>query len=144
MYVNDLSFDPRHAWHPVPWLAGAEWTVEVFTTQDAWGLDPARTSFDGHRLTADRLQWLGGQRQAPGHVTVTLEEGSWQITAEHADAVKGVKLLLRGGSVPTERTSPAIRTGSARPCAAPPTGTRRWSTPLTGTTTGQWRTTRSS
>jgi hypothetical protein len=32
VYVNDLSFDPRHPWFPVPGLAGAEWAVEVFTT----------------------------------------------------------------------------------------------------------------
>jgi hypothetical protein len=100
VYVNDLSFDPAHPWFPVPGMPGLEWAVEVFTVLDALGLDPAQASFDGRRLTATGLQWLGGQRQIPGRVDVTLEptdEGvTWRITAAADDVVKGVKLLLRG------------------------------------------------
>ena len=105
--MQNLSFDPRHRWYPFPdpggaW-PGAEWTVEVFTVEDALGLDPARSRYDGRTLTADRLQWLGGQRTRPGSARVELEERpdgvSWRI---HADSglddvpVKGAKLLLRG------------------------------------------------
>jgi hypothetical protein len=100
VYVNDLSFDPRHPWFPLPGLAGAEWTVEVFTSQDVWGLDPAETTFDGHVLIAQRLRGLGGQRLGPGQVTVHIDvaDGVAQcrICADHADQVKGVKLLIRG------------------------------------------------
>lgn len=100
MYVNDLSFDPAHPWFPVPGTPGSEWAVEVFTVQDALGIDPAQATFDGRRLTATGLQWLGGQRRMPGRVDVTLEptaEGvTWRISASVSDVVKGVKLLLRG------------------------------------------------
>lgn len=100
MYVNDLSFDPAHPWFPVPGAPGLEWTVEVFTLEDALGLDPARVSFDGSRLTATGLQWLGGQRRMAGRVEVTLEPAgeavAWRIAAHAGGVVKGVKLLLRG------------------------------------------------
>jgi hypothetical protein len=100
VYVNDLSFDPRHVWFDVPGLAGAKWTVELFTAQDVWGLDPAETSFDGRALNARGLRGLGGQRLGAGQVTVhlTVADGATQfhIGADHADQIKGVKLLLRG------------------------------------------------
>jgi hypothetical protein len=100
VYVNDLSFDPRHAWFAVPGLAGTEWTVELFTAQDVWGVDPAETTFDGRVLAARRLRGLGGQRLGTGQVTVsiTLVDGAAQfrVSAEHADHIKGVKLLIRG------------------------------------------------
>lgn len=109
--MDNLSFDPRHAWFRVPDVVGsgdggswtAEWTVEVFTTEDALGLDPGRTTFDGRTLTADGLQRVGGQRPMPGRVTVQAEERggavTWRIHADSGSAdapVKGVKLLLRG------------------------------------------------
>ncbi|MFC7495234.1 MULTISPECIES: family 10 glycosylhydrolase [unclassified Nocardioides] len=105
--MQNLSFDPRHAWYPVPDLggivSGAEWTVEVFTTEDALGLDAQRTRFDGRTLVADGLQWLGGQRSVPGQLRVEIgreqDAVTWRI---HVDSgadktpVKGAKLLLRG------------------------------------------------
>jgi hypothetical protein len=84
----NLSFDPAHAWFEVPGLDAARWTVEVFTTENVYGIDPARTTFDGRSLTASGLQLLGGQRQAAGGVdaTATLEpDGSIRPTiAVHA------------------------------------------------------------
>jgi hypothetical protein len=111
--MDNLSFDPGHPWFPVPGLvrgvSGAEWTVEVFTVDDALGLDPARARFDGRVLSADGLRWLGGQRQRPGQVTVhletTAETVSWRMHVDSGsdDApVKGAKLLLRG--LPDELT----------------------------------------
>jgi len=100
VYVNDLSFDPAHPWFPVPGEPGLEWAIEVFTVEDALGLDPARTEFDGRRLAAAGLQWLGGQREVAGRVEVELEQGeqgvAWRVTAWAGQAVKGLKLLLRG------------------------------------------------
>jgi hypothetical protein len=100
MYVNELSFDPSHRWFPVPGLSSAAWAVEVFTTQGVYGLDPTATTFDGRRLSATRLQFLGGQQPAPGRVDGALEvdDGgaiSWLLSAESDEIVKGLKLLLR-------------------------------------------------
>jgi hypothetical protein len=101
MYVNNLSFDPAHPWFPVPGLPGAEWTVEVFTVENVYGLDPAKSEFDGRRLEASGLQRLGGQQVASGSVTVeggVGEDGaiSWTIVATAVEPLKAVKLLLRG------------------------------------------------
>jgi hypothetical protein len=101
VYVNELSFDPRHPWFPVPGLLGAQWSVEVFTTQNVQCPDPAQTRFDGQHLASAGLQWLGGQRQVRGrvHGDVRVEDdGSvlWRLSTEMPDTVKGIKLLLRG------------------------------------------------
>ena len=100
MYVNNLSFDSAHRWWPVPGMPGYEWTVEVFTVDNAFGLDPAATTFDGSRLVCDRLQWLGGQRQFAGRVDVEITEDDgarcWRISVTADEFVKGAKLLLRG------------------------------------------------
>jgi hypothetical protein len=100
MHVNNLSFDPAHPWFDVPGLAGARWTVEIFTSENAYGVDPDKTVSRGHVLRASGLRTLGGQRQARGSVVVTLEldvQGalSWKIATEAAETVKGVKLILR-------------------------------------------------
>lgn len=98
--MNNLSFDSRHAWWPVPAAPGAEWTVEVFTVENAFGLDPAASRFDGSRLVCDGLQWLGGQRKFSGRVDVEVDEDAdascWRIIVRADEPVKGAKLLLRG------------------------------------------------
>jgi hypothetical protein len=100
MYVNNVSFDPAHRWFDVPGLPGAEWAVEVFTTENVYGLDPAKTKWDGRWLAASGLQRLGGQQQSAGTVTVGCRAGGdrvtgWTIAVRAAEPVKGVKLLLR-------------------------------------------------
>ena len=75
MYVNNLSFDPAHPWFAVPGADGTEWALEVFTTENVYGLDADKTEFDGSRLEASGLQLLGGQRRAPGTVTVDVRLG---------------------------------------------------------------------
>jgi hypothetical protein len=100
VYVNELSFDPRHPWFVVPGIDGAEWAIEVFTTHDVWGLDPASTTFDGLELQSQQLQGLGGQRSTAGLVTTRIDVADgvteFHISASHADPIKGVKLLVRG------------------------------------------------
>ena len=99
MEPNALSFDPRHAWLPLPGVAGLEWALEVFTTENSYGLDPALTNFAAGRLEARGLQWLGGQRRAAGRVdgVVLTSHGShsWRIIAETEGVVKGIELLVR-------------------------------------------------
>jgi hypothetical protein len=107
MYINNLSFDPRHPWFPVPGLPGAEWAVEVFTTENVFGVDPARASFDGRVMSAAGLQWLGGQKPADGRVSALVSASvdgaaAWSISASAKETVKAVKLLIR--SLPAELT----------------------------------------
>lgn len=99
MYVNNLSFDPAHAWFAVPSIGHARFAIEVFTTENVYGLDPAHTTRDGRDLTSTRLQLLGGQRSVGGRVTAAVRRDSdgtvaWKITAEADEPVKGIKLLL--------------------------------------------------
>lgn len=100
MPVNELSFDPQHDWYPVPGIAGAQWSIEVFTATDVRLVDPARARFDGARLQADGLMLPGGQATLPGSVSAKLAiEGqgvTWQIVAQAEQAIKAVKVLFRG------------------------------------------------
>lgn len=124
----DLSFDPAHPWFDVPGVAGAQWALEVFTVENAYGLDPGRTAFDGRRLDSSGLQLLGGQRPVPGRVAVECRADggttTFSVTASAGEPIKGVKLLLRElpealtGQGWWTPTSPAGR--SARPTAGRP------------------------
>jgi len=107
MYVNNLSFDPAHPWFPVPGVPGAEWAVEIFTTENVYGLDPGSVQLDGSSLTASALQLLGGQRTAAGSVSVSLDHDStdvvrWTLSAQADETIKSAKLLLR--NLPSELT----------------------------------------
>lgn len=109
MALHQLSFDPRHAWYPIPgWSAW--WSLEVFTTEDVRLLDPDLTTHQAIEgigpqstavtVTATGLSWPGESRKVPGRVDVTLtttDRGiSWRITAATDLPIKAVKLVLRG------------------------------------------------
>jgi hypothetical protein len=129
MNVNHLSFDPAHPWFAVPGLPGAEWAVEIFTTENVYGIDPAKSRFDGSTLAASGLRWLGGQRGAVGAVTVRAGQSrdgatNWTITARASELIKSVKLLLRklpveissgGWWTPTTSAASSFRPTSDRP-----------------------------
>ena len=100
MYVNNLSFDPAHAWFEVPGLDTARFAVEVFTTDNVYGLDPTCTTFDSGHLHATGLQSLGGQRSAFGSLDADVRRGAngavaWSISAQSEGMIKGIKLLFR-------------------------------------------------
>jgi len=105
MPVYDLSFDPRDPYYDAPGLPGVRWGVQVFTTHNLYGLDPARVELhqdgDHARLVCDGLRWGGQQHAAPGRVEVTMTRGddgalSWRAQAWHDEPVKVIKLLLQG------------------------------------------------
>ena len=100
MYVNNLSFDPAHPWFEVPGLPGAEWAIEFFSVENAYGLDPTKAEFDGRWLAAEGLQHLGGQQLAVGTVTAECRIGddgatTWVIAASTGETIKSVKLLFK-------------------------------------------------
>lgn len=102
--MYDLSFDPRDPEYEIPKLPEVRWGIQVFTTHNFYGLNPARTRLtqneSGLHLVCDELSWAGQQKHFPGRVEVHLtnEKGSWcwQIQAEHNEPIKAIKLLLWG------------------------------------------------
>jgi hypothetical protein len=124
--INNLSFDPAHRWFDVPGVAGAVWAIEIFTREDAFGLDPDRTAFDGCRLVSEGFQRLGGAHKAAGTATVECRRGdddatTWTISVQAVEPVKSVKLLIRNlPSALLEQgwwtpTTPAGHAGRDRP-----------------------------
>ena len=115
---TELSFDPRDPWFELPRTA-VRFAVQVFTTQNAYVVDPDSVRADGLTLEASRLARPGRQRTAPGGVSVRLsaepERWRWRIEATQPEGVKAVKLRLRGlpddgwWTATTSRTSPDAR-----------------------------------
>ncbi|TWF94359.1 hypothetical protein [Saccharopolyspora dendranthemae] len=98
---TDLSFDPRDPRFPVP--GGAlTWSVQVFTTGNGYGLRPAEPLVEADRVhLRTGYAALGQQRTVDAgevEIEVSLSDGvlTWSITAQHAEPIKAVKLLLRG------------------------------------------------
>jgi len=96
-----FSFD-----FPEPSVAfeGLRFGVIVFTRENAYSLDPARTTVEttstGLRLTANGLRWAGGQEGAEGGVVLELRrEGTqveWAISVRAPHPVKSVTTVIRG------------------------------------------------
>ncbi|GAA2817418.1 hypothetical protein [Saccharopolyspora taberi] len=101
---TDLSFDPRDPFFPTPGAYGVEWGVQVFTTDNGYGIDAASTHVhEGDRITldTDRYALFGQQRivETGGvRIEVVHDRGllEWSITVRHDEPVKAVKLMLRG------------------------------------------------
>ncbi|MFR9729008.1 hypothetical protein ACL03H_07230 [Saccharopolyspora sp. MS10] len=95
----DLSFDPRDPHFPLP-EGPVRWALQIFTADNAYGLDPASTRYENGLLRCDRLALLGQQRTAEGSAEVEVHQRgdrtAWSITARHPEPVKAVKLLLTG------------------------------------------------
>jgi hypothetical protein len=127
LYINNLSFDPAHAWFPVPGVPDARWAIEVFTTENAYTADPSAAGVDEEGLRATALMQLGGQRRAAGSVRVVIDTDragsvSWRIGAETPENIKGIKLLLRdlpaaeqGWWTPTTPAGTTLRPTPAAP-----------------------------
>jgi hypothetical protein len=104
LYINDLSYDPRDPLFEVPGLPDVRWGIQVFTTRNMYGLDPARTQITQQgsqtRLVCDQLSWGGQQQRSAGHVEATLTRDggvlTFRVQAQHAEPLKVVKLLVWG------------------------------------------------
>lgn len=101
MFPFDLSYDPRDPFVHLPvGPPGLRVGVTVFTTDNVYGIDPDRLRWEGTRLVADGLSWAGQQRRSEGRVELAVEEVDGgvhlRVAAEHAEAIKSVKVLLRG------------------------------------------------
>jgi hypothetical protein len=75
---TDLSFDPRDPYFPSPDGHPVRWAVQVFTTSNGYGLDPAVCEVDLPDadtvvMRADGYAFLGQQRRSgDGTVLVRL------------------------------------------------------------------------
>lgn len=140
MVVNELSFDPRHAWCPVPGLDDIEWTLEIFTVEDVRLLDATQTTLTANSVTCEGLMQPGMQRAMTGRVTVALQQDgpsvSWRVRAQTDLPIKAVKLLFRG--LPTDEaqgwwTPTTPRDTALQPSPATPITLRypwpSWQTP---------------
>ncbi len=104
MTIYDLSYDPHDPYYDIPGLSGAQWGIQIFTTRNLYGLDPARVTMttvgDTTHLTCDGLSWGGQQQHCEGRVEADLsyQHGvwNWRISARHTEPLKAIKLLLRG------------------------------------------------
>lgn len=130
MFPTDLSYDPRDPCFDVAGAPGLRVGVQVFTTENVYGLDPDRTTVNRSEgvaeIVATGLSWAGQQQRADGGVAVqarVLDDGgvAVAVSVRHSEPVKAVKVLLRG--LPAEAldrgwwqmTSPPGSTRPARP-----------------------------
>src|SRR5688572_22690570 len=103
-----FSFD-----FPEPSVAvgGLRFGFLVFTAENAYGLDAARTAAewtgDTLRLTCTGLVWAGGQERAPGTLTATFRRTGdaveWDAVAEMERPIRTITTVIRG--VPRGRLS---------------------------------------
>lgn len=98
--MQDLSFAFRQ---PVFAFNGLRFGVQVFSFENAYGLDPERCAVSDHGRTfdvsCDQLTWAGGQETAPGSVSIRAEAGerrtTFEIEARCAKTIRCIKLFLQ-------------------------------------------------
>jgi hypothetical protein len=98
--MQDLSYDPHD---PVFHFNGLRFSVQIFTFENVYGLDPdlcgVAGDADDFALSCRGLTWAGGQEKAAGsvsiHVRARAGRAVFEITARGAKTVRSVKLLLR-------------------------------------------------
>jgi len=73
--MQRVSYDPKH---PVYSIFGRDFSLEIFSHKNVYGIDPARTELkvEGDRaiLTARGMTWAGGQEQCEGGVMLLVEK----------------------------------------------------------------------
>ena len=100
----NLSFDPKDPYFLLPGGHGVSWAVQVFTTENGYGLDSISPPIlSGTDVASGIFSFarLGQQVTLDvGSVSVSIErdEDHWtfDISAEHREKIKAVKLILRG------------------------------------------------
>lgn len=146
--MQDLSYDNRD---PSFEFAGLRFSVQVFTFENVYGLDPlrceVRSDEHGFSLTCGGLTWAGGQERAEGgvHLRARTEGGrtTFDLRAQSAHTIRCVKLTLHGvsrGPVLTMREGPAREVPAGGLNLRYPEGWRGLSTPLValGAPEGVW------
>lgn len=102
--MDQISYDPRHPWFPLPAAADLRFAVEIFTDENVYGLAPAACTWRDGRLTCTRLAGGGQQFFRDGQIDLTVREkaGHWtfQTHASLDGRIKCLKLILRGLPAP--------------------------------------------
>jgi hypothetical protein len=102
--VHDLSYDPRDPRFATPGDATLQWSVQIFTLSNCYGLAAEQSEItsteSGMLLRCAELSWAGQQQRAAGRCEVRVErvDGAltWHIEAWHDEPIKSIKLLLWG------------------------------------------------
>ncbi|CAL99620.1 hypothetical protein A8924_0666 [Saccharopolyspora erythraea NRRL 2338] len=101
---TDLSFDPKDPYFPAPGTYGVEWGVQVFTEDNGYAIHAGCAyvhETDRVTVHSDRFALFGQQTTVDAGVVdaeVVNRDGvlEWSIKVRHTEAVKAVKLMLRG------------------------------------------------
>ena len=99
--MQRLSYDPKN---PVFSIFGQEFSLEVFTMENVFGLDPDRTEVkiegDKALVTARGLTWAGGQQKCDGGAMLLVEKTEdglrFKVEAAHQEKLRSVKVILPG------------------------------------------------
>ena len=97
---------------PVFRFDGFSFSFRVFTSSNAYGLDPQALAVEstsrGLQIRAEGLTWAGGQERCPGRFEVTIERDGeaieWQASAWHTEPVKSIAAIVDG--LPLGRVAP--------------------------------------
>jgi len=100
--LHDLSFDPLDPYWEIPG-GSLRWAVQVFTLSNVYGLEAdaeVQRTDDSIVVHGEGFTWGAGAFKSGGKLTAEVRrEGRawvWRITAQHAEPIKSIKLLVRG------------------------------------------------
>jgi hypothetical protein len=99
--MQRLSYDPKN---PVYTIFGTEFSLEVFSVENVYGIDPERTELkvEGDRaiLTARGLTWAGGAERCEGGAMLLVERTDsglkFKVDAAHREKLRAAKVIVRG------------------------------------------------
>ena len=99
MFPADLSYDPRRPRFALAGLEPAAVAVEVFTTDNVYGIDAERAHTEGNRIVATGLTWAGGRQRAEGRIEVEITPAGRGVAhlvvhARHDEPIKAAKVVL--------------------------------------------------
>lgn len=99
--MQRLSYDPKH---PVYRIFERDFSIEIFTHENVYGIDPSRSELkvEGDRaiLTARGLTWAGGSERCEGGAMFLVEKTEsglrFKVEAAHQEKLRSVKIIIFG------------------------------------------------
>ncbi len=99
--MQRLSYDQRN---PIYDIFGEKFSLEIFTLENVYGIDPERTDLkvEGDRaiLTARGLTWAGGRETCEGGAMFLVEKSAngltFKLEAAHRDRLRAAKVIVKG------------------------------------------------
>lgn len=102
--MQRLSYDPKH---PMYKIFDVEFSIEIFTYENVYGLDPERSELkvegDKAILTARGLTWAGGSEKCDGGAMLLVEKMDsesprlrFKVEAAFKEKLRAVKVIIHG------------------------------------------------